>query len=80
MAALEHAPESQAVILREEIRQIRYPPLCIVFSGVLTKILRKAYFMAGDRVVLFLRQRQALDAEIVEQLGEREAARLFKDE
>ncbi|KAF8603668.1 hypothetical protein BDV93DRAFT_508306 [Ceratobasidium sp. AG-I] len=63
LAALEHAPESQAVILREEIKQIR-----------------KAYRMAGDRVVLFLRQRQSLDAEIVEQLGEREAAKLFQED
>ncbi|KAF8603669.1 hypothetical protein BDV93DRAFT_544582 [Ceratobasidium sp. AG-I] len=63
LAALEHAPEKDAPVLREEI-----------------KLIRTAYLLAGDRVVLFLHQRQAFDAEIVEQLGEREAAKLFQDD
>lgn len=41
---------------------------------------RKAYLMTGDRVVLFLQQRQSLDTEIVQQLGEREAAMLFQED
>jgi hypothetical protein len=41
---------------------------------------RNAFLITGGRVILFLRQRQMFDLEILEQLGEREAAKLFKED
>ncbi|CAE6437295.1 unnamed protein product [Rhizoctonia solani] len=60
--ALEHAPESLALILRAEIRLVR---------GYLSA--------SGGRTMLFPRQRQSFDKDIVRILGEKEAAKVFDD-
>ncbi|KAG9120372.1 hypothetical protein FRC07_004166 [Ceratobasidium sp. 392] len=43
------------------------------------RLIRNAFLMAGGRVILFLRQRQSFDLEIVQELGERDAAKLFEE-
>ncbi|KAH7338148.1 hypothetical protein B0J17DRAFT_660986 [Rhizoctonia solani] len=42
------------------------------------RLVRTNLQLAGDRVIIFLRQRRSFDAEAVEILGEREAARVFE--
>ncbi|KAF8603670.1 hypothetical protein BDV93DRAFT_157295 [Ceratobasidium sp. AG-I] len=44
------------------------------------RLIRNVLLSAGGRVVLFLRQFQYLGMEIVRELGEREAAKVFQDE
>ncbi|KAG8743996.1 hypothetical protein FRC10_010975 [Ceratobasidium sp. 414] len=42
-------------------------------------LIRRAYLIGDGRIMLFVRQRNNLDLEIKELLGEREAAILFRE-
>ncbi|CAE6487822.1 unnamed protein product [Rhizoctonia solani] len=44
------------------------------------RLVRSNLQLAGDRVILFLRQRRSFDVETVEILGEREAAKVFEED
>ncbi|KAF8598885.1 cytochrome P450 [Ceratobasidium sp. AG-I] len=43
------------------------------------RLIRNSFLVAGGRVIFFLRLRQTLDLDIIDQLGEREAAKVFQE-
>ncbi|KAG9123110.1 hypothetical protein FRC07_000218 [Ceratobasidium sp. 392] len=76
LLALQHAPDSLAPILRAEIRLLS----SAIRAEIQQNASRKTFLIGNGRILAFARQRFVFDLEIVDHLGEKEAAILFKDD